>query len=224
MYNSMSQQVTNSMVTVYQYFLMSLTVTFLTAYLIGSNPELVSTIQSGPIFWMVILLPIFMILGFSVVLSLDTDIPRSLGIVFLLAFSGCFGVSLSLVFAITDPYLITLAFVSTITLFVVMTIYGLTTNQDLSSWGAFLMIGLISVIIVSVINLFLNSDTLGFVVSGASVIVFLGLISYDNQNIREQIAANPNSNSVEVIGAISLYLDFINLFLNLLRVFTSLKD
>jgi FtsH-binding integral membrane protein len=104
-----------------------------------------------------------------------------------------------------------------------MAIYGMTTKRDLTSIGAFLMVGLISLIIVSVINLFIGNSLLDLALSGIGVIIFLGFTAYDAQNIQEMVSYESNTN-LEVMGALSLYLDFVNLFLDLLRLFGALAS
>ena len=103
-----------------------------------------------------------------------------------------------------------------------MTLYGYTTKKSLESWGSFLLIGLISIIVVSLINLFIGSSVLATVTSAAAVLIFLGLTAYDTQTIKQQLAYSDNP-AVEVYGALSLYLNFINLFINLLQIFGDRK-
>jgi FtsH-binding integral membrane protein len=108
-------------------------------------------------------------------------------------------------------------------LFGTMSIWGYFTRQNLDSLGKFMFIGLIAVIIVAIINLFIGSSVLAMVVSTIAIIVFLGLTAYDTQRIREMISED-DSNSIEVLGALSLYLNFINIFLNLLSLFGGKRE
>jgi hypothetical protein len=102
-----------------------------------------------------------------------------------------------------------------------MSVYGTVTKKDLTSWGSFLFMGLIGVVIAGLINIFLRNDMMGFVISCVSVVVFTGLTAYDTQKLRQMHATTGFSSamSVSIIGALTLYLDFINLFLALLRLF-----
>jgi FtsH-binding integral membrane protein len=104
-----------------------------------------------------------------------------------------------------------------------MSFYGYFTRRNLESVGQFMFIGLIAVIIVSIINIFIGSSVLAMVVSAIAIIVFLGLTAYDTQRIREMISED-DSKSIEVVGALSLYLNFINIFLNLLSLFGGKKE
>jgi FtsH-binding integral membrane protein len=108
-------------------------------------------------------------------------------------------------------------------LFGTMSVWGYFTRQNLDSLGKFMFIGLIAVIIASIINLFIGSSLLAMVVSACAIIVFLGLTAYDTQRIREMVSED-DSNSIEVLGALSLYLNFINIFLNLLSLFGGKRE
>jgi FtsH-binding integral membrane protein len=109
----------------------------------------------------------------------------------------------------------------TVGTFIAMSVYGSTTKKDLTSWGSFLMMGLFGVVIAGLVNLFTHSSMLDFVLSCASVVIFTGLTAYDTQKLRDFHAASGYSaaGSLAVVGALNLYLDFINLFLALLRLF-----
>ena len=108
-------------------------------------------------------------------------------------------------------------------LFGTMSFYGYFTKQSLDSLGKFMFIGLIAIVITSIINIFIGSSVIAMVVSALAIIIFLGLTAYDTQKIREMITDGDQDN-VEVIGALSLYLDFINIFLSLLQLFGDKKE
>jgi FtsH-binding integral membrane protein len=112
------------------------------------------------------------------------------------------------------------AFALTAGVFGAMSLYGTITKKNLSAWGTFLFMGLVGIIIASVVNLFMSSDMMSFVIACASVVVFSGLTAYDTQKLREMHATTGYSSAatVSVVGALMLYLDFINLFLALLRL------
>lgn len=106
-----------------------------------------------------------------------------------------------------------------------MSVYGLVTRRDLTSWGSFFFMGLIGLILCSVVNIFLKSPGMDFVISAVGVFVFVGLTAYDTQKLKRYAAvAGPDPTNFAVIGALSLYLDFINLFLMLLRLFGGRRD
>ena len=102
-----------------------------------------------------------------------------------------------------------------------MSLYGYFTRRSLESMGQFLFVGLIAVIIASLINLFVGSSVLTMVISAISIVIFLGLTAYDTQQICEMISADNVGGSAEIAGALTLYLDFINIFINLLQLFGS---
>jgi FtsH-binding integral membrane protein len=109
-------------------------------------------------------------------------------------------------------------------LFGTMSFYGYFTKRDLTDLGSLLFVGLIAIIIASVINIFIGSTVFQMVISAIGVIVFLGLTAYDTQKIRKMVSVSGDTGKEEVMGALSLYLDFINLFLMLLQLFGGRKD
>ena len=133
-------------------------------------------------------------------------------------FAALMGLSMATIFVVYASVSIFTAFMSAAVLFGVMSFYGYFTRRDLTSLGQFLFVGLIAIVIASVINIFIGSTVTQMVISAIAVVVFLGLTAYDTQNIRQQLSVSTNGN-VEVIGALSLYLNFINLFMSLLHLF-----
>jgi FtsH-binding integral membrane protein len=137
-----------------------------------------------------------------------------------LVYSFLNGLTLSVIFWAYTGATITNAFVTAAGMFAAMSIYGTITKRDLTSMGAFLMMGLFGVLIAMFVNFFLRSSALDFIVSVIGVFVFLGLTAWDTQKLKRlATAAGPQSENVAVIGALQLYLDFINLFLFVLRLF-----
>jgi FtsH-binding integral membrane protein len=108
-------------------------------------------------------------------------------------------------------------------LFATMSFYGYFTKQSLDSVGKWMFVGLIAIIVASVINIFIGSSVVQMVISALAIVIFLGLTAYDTQRIRELVSVDHNGNT-EVVGALTLYLDFINLFLNLLQLFGGRKE
>jgi hypothetical protein len=137
-----------------------------------------------------------------------------------LVYSFLNGLTLSVIFWAYSRASITQAFITAAAMYGAMSIYGLVTKKDLTSWGSFFFMGLIGIVIASVVNIFVRSDALSFIVSIISVFVFLGLTAYDNQKLKSMATVTgPMQENVAVLGALTLYLDFINLFLFLLRLF-----
>ena len=212
---------TSAMTRVYRNMALSVLTTMIVAYVVGHNPALTELFLTGAIKWVVLLAPIAMIFAFYAILQ-NTNSP-ALAHTLLQIFSAVMGLGLSSIFVQYNASLITSAFLGATVLFTTMATYGAVTKKDLTSWGSFLFIGLIALIIVSIINLFTGSAALDFALSGIGVIIFLGFTAYDVQKIQEMVAYDSNTN-LEVMGAMSLYLDFINLFLDLLRVFGYLSE
>ncbi|HOI94311.1 MAG TPA: Bax inhibitor-1/YccA family protein [Syntrophobacter fumaroxidans] len=138
-------------------------------------------------------------------------------------YSALNGVTLSVIFLVYAHSSIANTFFVTAGMFAIMSVYGYTTRTDLTSWGNFLFMGLIGIILASVVNIFLGSQSLDWIISCLGVIIFVGLTAYDTQSIKAMahggFADAETEQKAAVIGALRLYLDFINLFLMLLRLF-----
>jgi FtsH-binding integral membrane protein len=134
------------------------------------------------------------------------------------------GLSFATIFAVYNMGSIFTAFMGAAVLFGVMSFYGYFTKKNLDSVGQYMFVGLIAIIIASLINLFIGSTVLQMVISAIAIVVFLGLTAYDTQRIRQMVSVGGDTGREEVWGALSLYLDFINLFLSLLQLFGGRKD
>jgi FtsH-binding integral membrane protein len=134
-----------------------------------------------------------------------------------IAYSALNGVTLSVIALVYTRSSIASTFVITAGMFGAMSIYGYMTRRDLTSWGSFLFMGLIGVVIASVVNIFVASSAVSWIISGIGVIVFTGLTAYDTWKIKEMAAQGTEGRKPAILGALTLYLDFINLFLMLLR-------
>ncbi len=133
------------------------------------------------------------------------------------AYSALNGVTLSVVALVYTSSSITATFVTTAGMFGAMSVFGYMTKRDLTSWGSFLFMGLIGVIIASIVNIFVGSSAVSWIISGIGVIVFTGLTAYDTWKIKALAAQGTEGRKPAILGALTLYLDFINLFLMLLR-------
>lgn len=168
---------------------------------------------------------ILLIAEFTIVIVSNWAVSKNnailAGILFA-AYSYLTGVTFSILFLAYTTASITIIFLVTAAIFGIMAVYGLVTKKDLSSVGSILLMGLIGIIIVSVVNLFLiKSSMMDTIICGVGVLIFVGLTAYDAQKIKRLAAVSNNSNvlSLALLGAFELYLDFINLFLKLLRLF-----
>jgi hypothetical protein len=134
-----------------------------------------------------------------------------------IAYSALNGITLSSVALVYTSSSITSTFLITGGMFGAMSVFGFMTKRDLTSWGSFLLMGLIGVVIASVVNIFVGSSAVSWVISGIGVIVFTGLTAYDTWKIKAMAAQGTEGRKPAILGALTLYLDFINLFLMLLR-------
>jgi uncharacterized protein len=167
---------------------------------------------------------LFIIAEFGVVIYLSRRILKlsaSVARFWFIIYSVLNGITLSIIFLAYTATSIAGVFVISAAFFGFMALYGTFTKQDLTHWGNLLLVGLITVIVALIINVFLGSSTFGYIISFAGVAIFLGLTAYDNQKIKNLYYQHQNTNIEEnlaVYGALILYLDFINLFLFILRI------
>jgi FtsH-binding integral membrane protein len=189
------------------------------SYLVGTSPELLAFFFTGVLKWIVIFAPLVAILAYSFV---SDNWSRSGLQLFLHGFAALMGLSFATIFAVFTMGSIVSAFMGAAVLFGVMSGYGYFTKKDLSGVGQFMIIGLIAIIIASIINIFIGSTVMQMVISALAIIIFLGLTAYDTQRIREMVSIETDGRE-EVRGALTLYMDFINLFINLLQLFGDRK-
>jgi FtsH-binding integral membrane protein len=169
--------------------------------------------------WIVIFAPLVAIFAFAFASEKFSKTGLQ---AFLHGFAALMGLSFATIFAVFTMGSIVSAFMGAAILFAVMSGYGYFTKKDLSGVGQFMFIGLIAIIIASIVNIFIGSTVMQMVISALAIIIFLGLTAYDTQRIREMVSID-NTGREEVIGALTLYMDFINLFINLLQLFGDRK-
>lgn len=213
-------EINSAMGRVYAHMSLAVLTSMVVSWLVSSSPELMAFFFTGAIKWVVMFAPLVAILiaGFAF-----NSMSRSTLQLFLHGFAALMGLSFSTIFVVYNLGSIVSAFMSGAVLFGVMSFYGYFTKKDLTSFGSFLFVGLIAIIIASIINIFIGSTVLQMVISAIAVLVFLGLTAYDTQKIREMVSYE-NNGKLEIWGALTLYLDFINLFLALLQLFGGRKD
>ena len=216
-----AEAVNSAMGRVYAHMSMAVLVSMLVSYLVGTTPELLAFFFTGALKWIVIFAPLVAIFAFAFAQERFNKGQLQL---FLYAFAALMGLSFSTIFAVFTMGSIVSAFMSAFVLFAVMSAYGYFTKQSLDSMGKFMFVGLIAIIIASVINIFIGSTVMQMVISAIAIIVFLGLTAYDTQKIRELVTVDGDTGREEVIGALTLYMDFINLFIHLLQLFGLKKD
>ena len=205
---------------VYGHMGLAVLTSMIVSFLVGNSASLMAFFFTGAMKWVVIFAPLVAILAVSFAMD---KFSKSALTLFLHGFAALMGLSFATIFVVYNMGSIVSAFMAAAVLFGVMSFYGYFTKKNLDSIGQFLFVGLIAIIIASVINIFIGSTVFQMVISAIAVIVFLGLTAYDTQKIREMVSVD-NDGKAEIMGALSLYLDFINLFLSLLQLFGSRKD
>ena len=216
-----AEEVNSAMGRVYGHMSMAVLVSMIVSYFVGSSPELLALFFTGLMKWIVIFSPLVAILAFAFAAQHFNKGQLQL---FLYGFAALMGLSFATIFAVFTMGSIVSAFMSAAVLFAVMSGYGYFTKQNLDSMGKFMFVGLIAIIIACIINIFIGSTVMQMVISAIAIIVFLGLTAYDTQKIREMVSVDGDTGREEVIGALTLYMDFINLFINLLQLFGIKKD
>lgn len=203
----------------------ALAITFGVAYFASTSEALMSAIHMSPLGVIVMLAPLGFVFYFNAKLEKSTsDEARNM----LFIFSALMGLSLSYIFLAYAKIAITRALLVTTCTFGSMVLYGNATKRDLSGMGSFLMMGLMGIILASVLNIFIGSTQADLLISYIAVIIFTGLTAYDIQKIKNTYSYMDGNKGmiakVSVRGSLSLYLDFINLFLHLLRIMGSQRD
>ncbi len=220
------------MLKVYNYMASGLALTGLVAYMLfqatavtGPTGDIVGltnlgvSLYTGPMMWIVALAPLGVVLYMSFGIR-NMSASRAQTMFWVFAF--LMGLSLSTIFLTYTQASIARVFFITATTFGAMSIYGYTTKRDLTAMGSFLFMGLIGIIIASIVNIFMQSSMMYFVISVLGVLIFVGLTAYDTQKIKNMYMAYDSgevSAKKAIMGALTLYLDFINLFIMLLRLF-----
>jgi len=215
-----AEEINSAMGRVYGHMSIAVIVSMLVSYWVGTTPELLQLFFTGVTKWIVIFAPLVAIFGISAVLANNPS--KGVAQLCLHGFAALMGLSFATIFAIFTMGSIVSAFMGAAILFVVMSGYGYFTKRSLDSVGKFMFVGLIAIVIASIVNIFIGSTVMQMVISALAIIIFLGLTAYDTQQIREMVSVD-TSDSVEVTGALTLYMDFINLFLNLLQLFGDRK-
>ena len=215
-----ASEINSAMGRVYGHMSLAVIVSMLVSYFVGSSPELLQFFFTGVLKWIVIFAPLAAIFGVAMVLGNNPS--KGVAQLCLHGFAALMGLSFATIFAVFNMGSIVSSFMGAAILFGVMSGYGYFTKQSLDSLGKFMFVGLIAIVIASIVNIFIGSTVMQMVISALAIIIFLGLTAYDTQKIREELSLE-TSNGAEVRGALTLYMDFINLFINLLQLFGDRK-
>lgn len=210
-----AEEINKAMGRVYGHMTVAVLISMIVSYFVGTTPALLQFFFTGVTKWIVMFAPLLFI--FLVPVLINSGINKFGTLLVLDAFAALMGLSFAVIFAVYTLGSIFTAFLGSAVLFGTMSFYGYFTKKNLDNMGQFLFVGLIAVIIASIINIFIGSTVFQMVISAISIVVFLGLTMYDTQKIREDLMDNTNEHA-EVYGALTLYLDFINIFLSLLQL------
>ena len=215
-----AEEINSAMGRVYGHMSLAVVVSMIVSYLVGTSPELLAFFFTGIMKWIVIFAPLAAIFGIAIVLGNNPS--KGAAQLCLHGFAALMGLSFATIFAVFTMGSIVSAFMGAAILFGVMSGYGYFTKRSLESLGQFMFIGLIAICIASIVNIFIGSTVMQMVISALAIIIFLGLTAYDTQQIREELSVE-TTDAAEVRGALTLYMDFINLFINLLQLFGDRK-
>lgn len=212
---------------VYSWMTLGLAVTAAAAWGVASSEALIAFIFGNTfVFFGLIIAEFALVIGISAgIARLSAGMASGL----FLLYSALNGLTLSSLLLVYAQSAVFQAFITTAGMFAVMSIYGATTKRDLTSMGSFLMMGLFGIILASVVNIFMRSSMMEFIISAVGVLVFTGLTAYDTQKLKAFGENAPMDDAVAIrrgtiLGALTLYLDFVNLFIMMVRLFGSSRD
>lgn len=215
-----TDEVISAMNRVYGHMALAVINSMVVSWFVSSSPALMQFFFTGFMQYIVIFAPLVAIFAISFNLH---KVSYSTAQLMLHGFAALMGLSFATIFIVYTLGSIFTAFMGAAVLFGTMSFYGYFTKKDLTSIGQFFFVGLIAIVIASIINIFIGSTVMQMVISALAVIIFLGLTAYDTQKIREIVSVGGDTRSQEVAGALTLYLDFINLFIALLQLFGNRK-
>ncbi|MDA3838673.1 MAG: Bax inhibitor-1/YccA family protein [Candidatus Delongbacteria bacterium] len=209
------------MMQVYNWMSFALLITALIAYFVSGSETMMQYMFGNPMLFMGLFIGELFAVGYLVVALKKMSATTAMFVFFL--YAALNGLTMSFIFIVYTQSAINSAFFTTAAMFGAMSFYGYTTKKDLTSWGSFLMMGLFGIIIGSIVNIFWASSALYWLITYIGVFIFTGLTAYDTQKIKQMnIIGNEGTDEDKkeaIMGALRLYLDFINLFLMLLRIF-----
>lgn len=211
---------------VYLWMTLALVITGFTAYYVASSETLMMALLSNQIlFWGLVIGELVLVFSLSAAIN---KLSLTTATLMFVLYSVINGATLSFIFMVYTASSITNVFLITAGTFAAMALFGYFTKTDLTSWGKILMMALIGIIIATIVNIFTKSEGLAVILNYLGVLVFVGLTAYDSQKIKQMLMmasdAGETAQKVALLGALSLYLDFINLFIYLLRIFGSRRD
>lgn len=215
-----ASEINSAMGRVYGHMCLAVLVSMFASILVASSPAVMAVLFGTGLKWIIMFAPLVAILGMSLAYEKMT---KSTLQTLLYAFAVLMGLSFSTIFIVYQIGSIVSAFMGAAILFGTLSFYGYFTKKDLSGFGTLLFVGLIAVVLASIVNIFIGSSVFAMTISAVAILVFLGLTAYDTQQIRQMVSYE-NDGKMEIMGALSLYLNFINIFLSLLQLFGNRND
>lgn len=211
---------------VYLWMTLALVITGFAAYYVASSETLMTALFTNQIlFWGLVIGELVLVFALSAAIN---KLSLTTATLMFVLYSVVNGATLSFIFILYTTASITNVFFITAGTFAAMAVFGYFTKTDLTSWGKILMMALIGIIIATIVNIFTKSEGLAVILNYLGVLVFVGLTAYDSQKIKQMLMQAPDAGEgaqkVALLGALSLYLDFINLFIYLLRILGSKRD
>lgn len=198
-----------------------LLITFVTGFGVSMNERMLINIFGGSFYWVCIILELFLVIFLSARVFKMSATSAKISFV-LYAFVS--GLTFSSIFVVYNLSSVMYVFLISAVIFGVMALIGFTTNVDLSRIGFYLLMALLGIVVISLFNIFINNDTLSMVLCIICLLLFLGITAYDVQKIKSLESSGLPEENLAIYGALELYLDFINIFLNILEIFASNKD
>lgn len=210
-----ADQLNTAMAGVYKHMGLAVVTSMLVSYLVAGSQSLMALLFGTALKWVIIFAPLIAVFALGFALH---KVSKPVALSLLHGFAALMGLSMASIFAVYTSMSIFTAFMGAAVLFGTMSFYGYFTRKSLDSLGKWMFVGLVAIVIASIINVFVGSTVTQMVISALAIIIFMGLTAYDTQRIREELSVS-NSGNAEVSGALSLYLNFINLFVSLLQLF-----
>lgn len=208
---------------VYGLMSVAMIITGVVAFVIGTNEQLLYALFSGPQKYVVMFAPLVMVFAFG---SMINKMSVATAQIVFWAFSAVMGASISFIFAVYTGMSIAQIFFATAIAFGGTSLYGYTTKKDISAWGSFLMMGVIGIIAASILNIFIGSSALQMATSAIGVVIFAGLTAYDTQRLKNNYLGMAQHGAdaamigkTAIMGALSLYINFLNMFMMMLSLF-----
>ena len=217
------------MTKVYGLMAVAMVITGAVAFFVGNSPTLLAAIFGSPLKWVAMLAPLGVVFLFSATIH---KMSAATAQMVFWGFAALMGVSISFIFAVYTGVSIATTFFVTAIAFLSLSLYGYTTKKDLSGWGTFLIMGVIGLIVASLLNIFLQSPALQFAVSALGVLIFAGLTAYDTQRLKNEYVHFSRMGQAgaailakgAIMGALSLYINFLNMFMFLLQFLGAARE